>query len=308
MLVDARCLAWFIRGFMHNVLVILNARAGVLLDRDPAEVRREIEIALRARGRHIEVVLEHGQGMVRAIERGAGGDYDTLIVGGGDGSVSCAVHLLAGKPVALGVLPLGTLNLLARDLGMPVELSEALGMLAAARPRAIDLASLNGRRFHSLSGLGFFSQMARAREEARDLPGKMLRLGAAAFRAFSRTGHLTLEFDIDGKDHRMNAYAALVTCNRFGGQDWRRDNLDGGMLEIHIAEEEGALARLKAGADMLAGGWRDNGGIHSYAARRVRIGSARRRVWVATDGELRREKMPLDFTVEPRVLTILSPS
>jgi diacylglycerol kinase family enzyme len=292
---------------MHNVLVVLNDRAGALLDRDTAEARREVESALRAGDRNIEVVLERGEGILRAIERGAAGGYDTLIVGGGDGSVSCAADRLAGKPVALGVLPLGTLNLLARDLRMPAELPEALAALSAARPRAIDLASLNGRRFHSISGLGFFSQMARAREEARNLPGRLLRVGAAALRAFFRTGHFTLGFDIDGRARRMQAYAALVTCNRFGGDDWRRDALDGGVLEIHIAEEEGALGRLKAGAGMLAGGWRSNKGIHSFTAQRVRIGSVRGRSWVATDGELRRERMPLDFAIEPRALTVLAP-
>lgn len=293
---------------MRNVFVVLNARAGALLDRDPAEVRREVEAALRGDGRRVEVMLERGRGMVRAIERGASGDYDTLVVGGGDGSVSCAARRLAGKSTALGVLPLGTLNLLARDLGMPVDLPGALEALAEARPVPIDLAALNGRHFHSLSGLGFFSQMARAREEARDLPGRLLRLGAAAFRAFSRTGHLTLEFDIDGRAREMKAYAALVTCNPFGGDGWRRADLAGGMLEVHIAEEEGALARLKAGADVLSGGWRDNDGIHSYTAQRVRIGSRRRRAWVATDGELRREELPLLYTIEPRALTVLAPN
>ena len=293
---------------MRKVFVVLNARAGALLDRDPADVSREVEAALQADGSKVEIVLERGRGIVRAIERGVAGGYDTLIVGGGDGSMSCAADRLAGKTTALGVLPLGTLNLLARDLGMPVELPEALAALAAARPRQIDLAALNGRRFHSISGLGFFSQMARAREEARDLPGRLLRLGAAAFRAFTRTGHFTLAFEIDGKTRTMDAYAALVTCNRFGGEDWRRAALDGGVLEIHIAEEEGALARLKAGADVLAGGWRDNDGIHSYTAKHVRIESPRRRAWVATDGELTREQMPLDFTVEPGALTVLSPS
>ena len=293
---------------MRNVLVILNARAGTLLDREPAEVKREVESVLRADGSKVEVILESGRGIVRAIDRGASGAYDTLIVGGGDGSVSCAAGRLAGKPITLGVLPLGTLNLLAHDLGMPTELSEALAVLAAARPRQIDLASLNGHRFHSISGLGFFSQMARAREEARDLPSRLLRLGAAAFSAISRTGHFSLEFEIDGKARSMDAFAALVTCNRFSSKDWRREALDGGMLEIHIAEEEGALARLKAGADVLTGGWRDNDGIHSFPAQRVKIGSVRRRAWVATDGELRREQMPLDFAIERGALRVLSPS
>ncbi len=93
----------------------------------------------------------------------------------------------------------------------------------------------------------------RARKRAI-CPAALLRLSAAALQAFVRTGYFTLEFDIDGRARRMEAYAALVTCNRFGGDDWRRDTLDGGILEIHIAEEEGALGRLKAGADLLAGG------------------------------------------------------
>jgi diacylglycerol kinase family enzyme len=293
---------------MHNVFVVLNTRAGVLLDRDPQDVRHQVERALCARDRQVAVTLARGRGMTQAIARAAAaGSHDTIIVGGGDGSVSCAAQHLANKPIALGVLPLGTLNLLARDLGMPTDLGEALAALAGARPRQIDLASLNGRPFHSLSGLGFFSQMARAREAARDLPGRMLRLGAAALQAFARTGYFTLEFDIDGCSRRLDAFAVLVTCNRFGGADWRRRTLDGGMLEIHIAEGEGALARLKAGAEVLAGGWRDNPNIHSYSVDRVRIASQRRRVWVATDGEICRESMPLDYALQPRALTVLAP-
>lgn len=292
---------------MRNVSVILNARAGALLDRDPQAVKREVESALRAPGREVEVRLERGRAIVRAIEGAVAGNCDTLIVGGGDGSVSCAAHRLANKPIALGVLPLGTLNLLARDLGMPADLPAALAVLAAGRTRKIDLATLNGRAFHTLSGLGFFSQMARAREEARDLPTRLLRLGAAALQAVMRTGRLDLEIEVDGKDRSMQAYAVLVTCNRFAGTDWRRAALDGGTLEIHVAEDEGTLARLKAGFELLTGSWRDDPGIHSYSAQRVRIGSARRRAWVATDGELRRERMPLDYRIERGALTVLTP-
>jgi diacylglycerol kinase family enzyme len=291
---------------MRNVLVVLNARAGSLLDRDPAAVKEQVRGALRDGGREIEVALAHGREILRAIGRGAGGGYDTLIVGGGDGSVGCAAERLAGSEVALGVLPLGTLNLLARDLGMPTDLDQALAALAGARPRRIDLGTLNGRRFHSLAGLGFFSQMARAREEARDLPLRLLRLGMAALAAFNRSGQFTLEVEIDGRARQMQAFAALVTVNRFG-DGWRRAALDGGLLEVHIAEDEGALARLKAGADVLTGAWRGNDDIHSFTAQRVRIAGTRPRAWVATDGELKREKMPLDLALAPQALTVLAP-
>ena len=292
---------------MRDVSVILNARAGALLGRNRAEIKSAVADALGVDGRRVEVAFASGRSITHAIDRAAAGRYDTLIVGGGDGSVSYAASRLAGSEKALGVLPLGTMNLLGRDLGMPSGLPEMLVALSRARPRRIDLATLNGRLFHSLSGIGFFSQMARAREEARYLPGRLLQIGSAALRAFARTGRSAFTVDINGRSRQIDSYALLVTCNRFGGKDWRRDALEGGTLEIHIARDEGALARLKAGADLISGDWGDNPGIESYPAEKIIIASARSRAYVATDGELRRETMPLCYAIKPRALNVLMP-
>jgi diacylglycerol kinase family enzyme len=292
---------------MRNVLVLLNARAGTLIDRGADGIREALHTALGARGRKLDIRLVQPRAMASAIAQAARSDHDTIVIGGGDGSVSAAAHALAGGGRTLGVIPFGTLNLLARDLGFPPDPDEAIAALGTARARAIDLAGVNGRAFHSLSGLGFFSQMARAREEARDLPGKILRVGAAAFAALRRSGRFSLRVETDGRARDIETYALLVTCNRFGGAGWRRDALDGGTLEIHVARDEGALAKLKAGADLVSGGWRDNDGIVSFTARRVRIDGARRRAFVATDGELRRETLPLDYEIRPGALRVLAP-
>ena len=292
---------------MQNISVILNARAGSLIGQDPAAIAQRVRTALHAPGREIAVAFAKGARIERAIAQACSGDADTVIVGGGDGSVNCAAGRLAFTNKTLGVLPLGTLNLLAHDLGMPQDLEQALEAVARSVPRAIDLATLNGSYFHSISGLGFFSQMARAREESRDLPHRVLRIGVAAFRALTRTGRMTLTLEIDGRLSEVRSYAALVTCNRFSGADWRRSALDGGTLEVHLAEDEGALARLKAGADLVAGQWRENAGIHSYAARHLRMTARRKRLWVATDGELRRETAPLEYAVTPAALRVLAP-
>jgi diacylglycerol kinase family enzyme len=292
---------------MRRVLVVLNERAGTLLDRDPEQVKREAKRALAAAGREIDVVLAHGRGIVRAIARGAAADYDTLVVGGGDGSANCAAGRLAHTEKRLGVLPLGTMNLLARDIGMPSNVDEALYALNQATPQRIDLGTINGRPFHTLSGLGFFSQMARAREETRDLPGRLLRMTAAAIRAFRRTDGFRVSVEIDGRARPFESFAVLVTNNRFSGAQWRRERLDAGLLEVHIAEQEGALARLKAGADLLTGKWRENPGIHSYTATSLRITAARRRTYVSTDGELMREHTPLDYGIMPKALQLLVP-
>lgn len=292
---------------MQNVLVILNERAGSLLGRDGGEIRKIVEKALAGRARSIRVVLAHGKEIVREIRNGAKADYDTLIVGGGDGSVNCAAGALAGTNKALGVLPLGTMNLFARDLEMPPKLEDALAALASAGERQVDLARLNGRLFHTLSGIGFFSQMARAREEVRSLPGKAVQVVTAAWRAFSRTGHFSLELDIDGEKRSIETYALLVTVNRFTGEAWRREALDEGLLECHFATDKATAARLRAGADLVAGRWRGNPGIESYTAVRVRVERARRRAWVATDGELMREHTPLEYVIAPKALRVVAP-
>jgi diacylglycerol kinase family enzyme len=293
---------------MRKVLVVLNSRAGALLRRDATEVKREVERALAQRGRTIVVVLARGASIARAIDCAAAGDHDAIVVGGGDGSASYAARRLAGTDKVLGLLPLGTLNLLAGDIGMPASLDDALAALNTAMPRPVDLGLLNGRPFHTLSGVGFFSQMARAREETRDIPGKLLRTATAAIRALSRTGRFTLDIVVDGRPRQIDSYAVLVTVNCFAADAWRRERLDAGTLEVHIAEDLGVLARLKTGAGLLAGDWRNNPGIHSFRAQRVSIDTWRQRTWVSTDGELMRERIPLRYAIEPRALRLLVPT
>lgn len=289
---------------MRKTLVLLNARAGTLIDSGADSIVSALKSSLD--GRQTDVRLLQPHDMAAGIAAAARGSHDTIIVGGGDGSVSCAAAALAGTQKVLGVLPFGTLNLLARDLGMPSDPKEAIAALASAKQRRIDLGSVGGRPFHSLSGLGFFSQMARAREEVRAHPlGRFLGVALAAMRAVRRTATFTLEIAADGRHSSAEALAVLITNNRFG-PDWRRKQLDEGVLEILIAENAGGLAKLKASADLVTGGWRESDGIRSIIAREVTISRYRRKVWTATDGELSREPIPLRYRIVPKALVALA--
>jgi diacylglycerol kinase family enzyme len=291
---------------MNRVHVVLNDRAGALLDRGAAATRARLVEALGRGGRDVRIVQAHGRALCRSINDAIMSDCDTIVVGGGDGSASYAAARLAGREKILGVLPFGTMNLLARDLGFPADLDEAIGALAEAQPRRVDLATLNGRPFHTLSGIGFYSQMARAREETRGFAlGRFVGFGIAALRAVRRSGKLRLTLDVDGRKMEAEAAAAIVTNNRFD-VDWRRPALDDGALEVHVAEDSGAFDKLKTLADLLAGTWRENPGIHSFVAREIAIGGIRRRLWVSTDGELHREHTPLRYAIQPRALNVLA--
>lgn len=294
---------------MPKVLVLLNAKAGTLLERDAQAVRDEVERSLSRHG-EVDVQLLTGDALMRAIRAAGRGPHDWVVVGGGDGSVSVAVRTLEGSGKVLGILPFGTMNLLAHDIGMPTDLEAALDALATARPQTIDIGSLNGRSFHTISGFGFFSQMARARETARRWGlNRFFAVLIAAFHAIRRTGRIHIDVTVDGETRHFAAFAALVTVNRFSGPGWRRARLDEGVMEVHVAEDRGALAKLKAGADMMTDNWRGNPGIVSLAGHDIIISRrGRNRSWVSTDGELARERLPLHYRVKPGELTVLVPT
>jgi len=313
MLIDAKAMdrdrADMIDPQGGGTLVLLNERAGALIDMGAERLRAALASSLKNRTEHVDIRLVRPSRLKDEIERAARGDIATLIVGGGDGSVSCAANALAGTGKTLGVLPFGTMNLFARDLGMPASIEASIDAIGSAAPRRIDLAYMNGRYFHSLSGLGFFSQMARAREEVRGHRlGRLFGVAIAAIRALRRTEPFTLDITIEDRSEQVEALAVLITNNRFGN-DWRRPRLDDGLLEIHIAENAGALGKLKASANLLTGAWRngdDSDGIRTITARRVEIARRRRRTFAATDGELRREHIPLRYEIRPGALTVLS--
>ena len=300
---------------MANCLVLLNPRAGTLKDlreeagsKDPGEL---VDLAFRKAGKEVDVRMVPPRDLGSILDEiGDGDDHSEIIVGGGDGSLSRSLGRLLATGKTFGVLPFGTMNLLARDLGVPNDMDEAIKALSRAEPTRIDLASINGRPFHSISGLGFFAQMARAREEARGLKGlgRYAAFGYAAFRAFFRSGRSRYQLTIDGAPVKVEATAVLVTNNAFGDSSWRRERLDRGEIEVIVAHSGGWRDRFRLGAQVLTGGWRGNRLIEIFEAKSVVIEKSRRtRVWVATDGELMRETTPLRYQSLPGVATMLKP-
>ncbi|MFG1314328.1 diacylglycerol/lipid kinase family protein [Xanthobacter autotrophicus] len=292
---------------MRRMRVVLNAKAGTVHDMGPERVRAIVDEALTRPGTDVDVVVAHGEAMARAISSAARDGYDTVVVGAGDGTVSYAASVFANTEVTLGVLPLGTMNMLAYDIGLPRDLPGALDALLAARPMQVDVGLLNGRAFHGVSGVGFFSQMALAREQLRAQRGRVLGWFMALGKAVARSGRMSIEVEVAGVREPIEAYAALVTVNAFDAPGWHRSRLDGGLLEVLVAEDRGTLARLKTGAEVLVNAWRDKPGIHAFQARRVTIHARRERAWVATDGEVERERVPLRYAIAPGALKLLVP-
>jgi diacylglycerol kinase family enzyme len=159
-----------------------------------------------------------------------------------------------------------------------------------------------------LCGLGYFARVAREREKTRfNFPGgRALSVLISVGRAVTKIGRTELDIRAGDRRIRTRAYATLITANRIG-EDWRRERLDEGVLELHLMRHAHFAGRAKAGLELLSGRWREGETIESLTAREITIGARRPRMWVAIDGELRREATPLEFRIEPEAVAVLLP-
>ena len=151
---------------IKRVAVVLNGKAGALLDQ--AEAGDMLQEALAAAGLEAEFIPQDAGTLPERVKQAAASGADAVVVAGGDGTVACAGHALAGSDIPLGILPYGTMNLLAKDLGLPIgDLETALKAIAEGNVRTIDVGEVNGHSFLCASMLGVPARLGRSREATR---------------------------------------------------------------------------------------------------------------------------------------------
>lgn len=117
-----------------------------------------------------------GAELAGTLDRVVADGHDMVVVGGGDGTVSCAAGRVAGTDVMLGVLPLGTANDLARTLEIPSDLAEACATVANGKVVDIDLGRANGQPFLNVASVGLSVRVTEALS-----PGLKRRMGPLAY-------------------------------------------------------------------------------------------------------------------------------
>src|SRR3954469_14604574 len=211
------------------VPVLLNRHGGALaLDPGLAETARE---ALARVGIDTEVeLLSGGDYAVRCKAIAERGD-PLVIVGGGDGSISAAAAALVGSETKLGILPFGTLNHFARDLGIPTRLDEAARLIASGSERRVDIGEMSGRVFINNSAIGLYPLMVVDRDLQRKRLGrsKRLAMAVAAVRTLVRFCHQRLTLAVNDELERVDTPLLFVGNNAYRidlGAPGRRESLE----------------------------------------------------------------------------------
>jgi diacylglycerol kinase family enzyme len=196
------------------MIVVLNRRAG-------GETANGFETELRElfRANGVDPVMLHaGEGvdLHGLLAENHAARIATVVAAGGDGTVNAVAAALVGTEKTLGVLPLGTLNHFAKDLGIPLELEGAVHAVVHGRVSEVDIGVVNGRVFVNNSGLGIYPQVVAEREaeQERHGTGKWPAFARAALGAFRRYPFLKLRVHVEGEERLLKtAFVLSATTN-----------------------------------------------------------------------------------------------
>jgi diacylglycerol kinase family enzyme len=295
---------------MARVTVLLN-RAGGAVAADP-KIAGKVADALATAGVDAEIELIDGgdcAARCRAIaERGD----DLLVVGGGDGTVSAAASALVGTETLLGILPLGTLNHFARDLGLPTKLEEAATLIASRRGRRVDVGEMNERVFINNSAIGLYPLMVVDRDLQRVRLGRSKRLAmlVASLRTLTRFGHQRLTLTVNDRRALVDTPLLFVGNNDYRldlGAPGRRESLEDGQLYVLVMRRKTRIGFVAASIRALFNRTRRDDMVQLESVERLRVDSRRRQLVVSLDGEVVRVEPPLDYKIRKKALRVIAP-
>ena len=289
------------------VTVLLNPGAASAGERK-ADIEK-LFLATRAEARVVE--LQPGQDPAEAA-RTAAADSSIVVAAGGDGTVSRVAAGLVGTPSILGVLPLGTLNHFARDLGIPFNLEKAVAAIAGGRVAHVDVGRVNDRVFVNNSSIGIYPGIVEAREELRRQGHrKWAAFGIATFRFLRHYRGVRVTIDAGGVQTVWRTPFVFVGNNEYdldGIHLGRRARLDGGRLFTYLAPRVRARQLPVLLARALLGRAKRSGEFEIASAREFWIDTPNaRHVRVALDGEITTMTTPLHYRTCPGTLKVLLP-
>jgi diacylglycerol kinase (ATP) len=292
--------------------IVANPVSGSMRGADGLSELRATAIWLTEHGLPTEVTTTTRVGHAVELAREAvAAGRELVIAAGGDGTLNDVIHGLAGSTTALGVLPMGTVNVWAREIGIPLGATEAREVLLHGVRRQVDLGRAGPRYFLMMAGVGFDAEVVKRVER-----NWLKRVGLKVLDYIATAGSLgltqqpaKLTLRVAGQRRKMSALMVVIGNTRlYGGamQFTRRAVADDGLLDVVVIGGSGWARR--AGVFLRALLRRPSLGpdVRYERVRSVRLESSPA-LPVQVDGDII-GSLPMTFTIAPGALWVLVPS
>lgn len=294
-----------------SIPIVLNAGSGP--DRGREDRRASIEAAFAAHGLKARFeLLREGQDIGEAVDALLAQGAQTIVAAGGDGTINAVASRLLGRDATLGVLPLGTLNHFARDIGIPTDLDGAARVIAQGHRVATDVGDVNGRCFLNNSSLGLYPRIVSEREHAqRHLGlGKWPALARATWHALRHPSSFNAVVRIDGQDIERRTPFIFVGNNCYVLEGFglgRRTCLDDGVLSLNVLRPKSTLGFLWLGLRSLLGLGSHAGDFDQFETEGFEVRAQCGDDEVAVDGEVACMSSPMRYRIRKRALQVFAP-
>lgn len=284
--------------------VIVN-RSGGTAKRSGDVLADQLRDTFAGAGCPIALELVEGADIAEAVRRHSAAPR--VAVGGGDGTLAGAAHILAHSGAELAVLPLGTRNHFARQLDIPLDLAGAAQLAATGRATSVDIGQAGERTFINNASLGAYVDLVGEREKSA-LP-KGLASVVAGWRVLRKLRPQTFDLAIDGKHEHVCTPMLFIGNNRYEipeGNPGERRALDDELLSLFALAPLSRMAIVRAALRVVLGrpDMRRDFAL-DRTARGVTI-EGEGEIGVALDGERVSLPLPLVLTVRPHALKVVA--
>ena len=235
--------------------------------------------------------------------------YKAVVAAGGDGTLRAVAASLAGTRTAFGILPWGTFNHFAKDLGVPSDLETIFAALEAGKTRQIDVGEVNGEMFLNNAALGVYPKFVVEREKIQSVIGKFPAAAIAAIKGLFQYHTYSLTLTIDGQVTKVKTPLVFI-----GNNDYQidrlglvaRENVDKGELCVYTLGSDKRVDLVKLAWRTALGTTRTMELFHQFNPTELTVDSSRTKsLLVGLDGEVERMKLPLKIKLERRQLKLI---
>ena len=296
----------------NNYTIFINKISGFVLNEGEDSIRTLItESGLPVK----TIEFLEPEALMERLESLSEGD-GPILVGGGDGTIRCCVSALINKDIPFGILPMGTMNLLAQDIGLPVKQGEAIAAYSAdTTERSVDVGVVNEEYFLCCAGIGIMPEASTYRETLRENNDITMypKLTTFVLERMDTNNYAAMQIEIPPRRFSMRTASLVVSNNQFaahtqiGDNQFKKDSLQDGELGIYALESRGWVHRLRFFLKLGIGGWKSDPLVKEWVSPKATITPATKIVPVSLDGEPIEMTAPLKFSIKPLGLKLLIP-
>jgi len=289
----------------HRAVLLVNTKS-----RRGSEWFEEVRLRLSDGGMELEAALafRNPRELPRAAARYVKSGTPLVIVGGGDGTFSAIAHIFARQEAILGVLPLGTGNAFARDLGIPVSVEGACDAILNGKRAKVDMGIVGNREFLNVATVGLSTRIADGLDDrSKKILGRGVYL-ASILKAVATVSPFHVRLELPDSVHEFESLQLVIGNGRFHAGPFPvapDASITGGWLSIYALASPEKSALLKMAVHILAGGYLKQADVKVFRTQSGKLSTVGPKR-VTVDGEVCM-MTPIEFGIAPRVLNVAVP-